>query len=127
MLARFLQGFFEEKLSRAAAARGNPEKAEVGRAGEDSFERMTASALKVAQLPGAEARAATVSLILSLARDVTFPESAAVPVAPQLRPIWIFMTPRRVSDSVRDVLGVRRGEPTGSKEKEPGAPRSQQL
>ena len=66
MLARFLQGFFEEKLSRAAAARGNPEKAEAGRAGEDSFERMTASALKVAQLPGAEARAATLQLLHAL-------------------------------------------------------------
>jgi hypothetical protein len=43
MLARFLQGFFEEKLLRSAAERSNPEKAEVGRAGEDSFERMTAS------------------------------------------------------------------------------------
>jgi hypothetical protein len=66
MLARFLQGFFEEKLSRAAAARGNPEKADVGRAGQDSFERMTASALKVAQLPGAEARAATLQLLHAL-------------------------------------------------------------
>jgi hypothetical protein len=48
-------------------------------------------------------------------RGVNFPESAAVPVAMQPRPIWRCGTPRRVSDSVGDVLGVRRGEQTGSK------------
>ena len=53
-------------------------------------------------------------------RGVTFPESAAVPVVLQLRPTWRGRAPRRVTDSVGDVLGVRRGEPTGSKE--PGAP-----
>ena len=62
-----------------------------------------------------------------LNRGVTFPESAAVPVAmqPLPRPIWRGGTPRRVSGSVGEVLGVRRGEPTGSKE--PGAPRPQRL
>ena len=34
-------------------------------------------------------------------------------------PIWRYGAPRRVSDSVGDMLGVRRGEPTGSKK--PGA------
>ena len=53
-------------------------------------------------------------------RGVTFPESAAVPVVLQPRPTWRGGAPRRVTDSVGDVLGVRRGEPTGSKE--PGAP-----
>ena len=53
-------------------------------------------------------------------RGVTFPESAAVPVVLQQRPTWRGGAPRRVTDSVGDVLGVRRGEPTGSKE--PGAP-----
>ena len=53
---------------------------------------------------------------------VTFPESAVVPVAMQQRPTWRGGAPRRVSDSVGDVLGVRRGEPTGSKK--PGAPAS---
>jgi hypothetical protein len=51
---------------------------------------------------------------------VTFPESAAVPVVLQPRPTWRGGAPRRVTDSVGDVMGVRRGEPTGSKE--PGAP-----
>jgi hypothetical protein len=41
------------------------------------------------------------------------------------RTIWRCGTSRRVSDSVADLLGVRHGEPTGSKE--PGAPRSQGL
>jgi hypothetical protein len=49
---------------------------------------------------------------------VTFPESAAVPVVLQLRSNWRCGTPRRVSDSVGDVLGVRREEPTVSKELE---------
>ena len=52
-------------------------------------------------------------------RGVTFPESAAVPVVLQPRPTERGGAPRRVSDSVGDVLGVQRGEPTGSKE--PGA------
>ena len=55
-------------------------------------------------------------------RGVTFPESAAVPVVLQPRPTWRGGAPRRVSDSVGDVLWVRCGdEPTGSKES--GAPR----
>ena len=53
-------------------------------------------------------------------RGVPFPESAAVPVALQPQPIWRCRAPLRVSDSVGDVLGVQRGEQTGSKE--PGAP-----
>jgi hypothetical protein len=55
---------------------------------------------------------------------VTFPESAAIPVALQPRPIWRCSAPRQVSDSVGDVFGVRLGEPTSSKE--PGAPRPHQ-
>ena len=51
---------------------------------------------------------------------VTFPESAAVPVVLQPRPILSIVAPWRVSDSVGDVLRGGRGEPTGSKE--PGAP-----
>jgi hypothetical protein len=43
----------------------------------------------------------------------------------QRRPIWRCGAPRRVIDSVGDVLGVRRGEQTGSKE--PGAPRPHKL
>jgi hypothetical protein len=45
-------------------------------------------------------------------RGVTFPESAVVPVVLQQRPTWRGGTPQRVTDSVADVLGVRRGEPT---------------
>ena len=55
-------------------------------------------------------------------RGVTFPGSATVPVALQPQPIWRCRAPLRVSDSVGDVLGVRRGEPTGSKES--GVPRT---
>ena len=50
---------------------------------------------------------------------VTFTESAAVPMSLPPRPIWRCGTPRRVSDSVGDVLGVRCGEQTGSKESRP--------
>ena len=38
-------------------------------------------------------------------RGVTFPESAAVPVVLQPRPTWRGGAPRRVTDSVGDVLG----------------------
>jgi hypothetical protein len=54
-------------------------------------------------------------------RGVTFQEPAAVP-APHIS-TWVEVAaPQQVSDSVGDVLGVRRGKPTVSKE--PGAPRS---
>ena len=48
------------------------------------------------------------------------------------RPTWRGREPRRVTDSVGDVLGVRRGEPTGSKESgatgpSPGTPPSPRL
>ena len=49
-----------------------------------------------------------------------FPGISALPMVLQPRPIWSIGAPRRVSDSVGDVLRVGRGELTGSKE--PGAP-----